>query len=295
MKRIRLPVACLVLWLFLFYNIERLSKPINISQVAYIFLPTAAALMLLYPPLHKVNAWLVLSVSSVTFLVLEAWLGNGLGVPLPLVVTQVCAIVVTLLLARRVSASVTEFEHAVVNMTFGHFTERRTRQGEIYREVQRARVHHRPLMLVAIKADDTSMQVALDRMVQEAQQAMMKQYVLTGVSKVLSDELDDYNIVAKRHDHFLIVLPEMTPEKLPNLLSRLKKAAGERIGVTLKVGAASLSRDVTTFEGLVQRAVGAMEEMPAAVPWSPRLAASLAVDGVSVQEQPHGHGDRQST
>lgn len=294
MKRIRLPVAFLIIWLFLFYNVERLSKPINISQVAYTFLPAAAALMLLYPPLHKANVWLVSGAATAAFLALEAWFGNGLDVPLPLVVTQVAAILVTLLLARRVSAGVTEFEHAVVNMTLGHFAERRTRQGEIYREVQRARVYHRPLMLVALRADDASIRVALDRMVQEAQQSMMRQYVLAGVSKVLSDELDDYNIVAKRRDHFLVVLPEMTPEKAPLVVSRLKKTVSERLGVTLKVGMASLTKEVTTFESLVQRAVTDMDDPPpAAAGWTP-LPAALAFDGAVVQESSNGHGDRQS-
>ncbi len=294
MKRIRLPNALLIIWLFLFYNIERLSDSINISQVAYVFVPAVALLMLLYAPLHKTNVWLVAGAAAAAFLALEAWLGNGLGVPLPLVVTQVTAIVVTLFLARRVSGGVTEFENAVVNMTLGHVAERRTRQGEIYREVQRARVYHRPLMLVAIRADDASVRVALDRMVQEAQQTMMRQYVLAGVSKVLSDELDDYNIVAKRRDHFLIVLPEMTPEKVPHLVGRLKKVVTDRLGVTIKVGTAALSRDVTTFESLVQRAVSAMEEPEASARRAPSGSA-LVFDGVGVQENANGHGDRQST
>jgi GGDEF domain-containing protein len=292
MKRIRLPVAVLIMGLFLFYSIERVSKSVNISQVAYIFLPAAAALMLLVPALHKVNVWLVLGLASGAFLALEAWLGNGLGVGLPLLVTQVVAIVGTLLLARRVSMGVHEFEHSVVNISLGHFAERRTRQGEIYREVQRARAHHRPLMLVALKADEASVQVALDRMVQEAQQAMIKQYVQAGISKVLSDELDDYNIVARRRDHFILVLPEMTSDKLPGLLSRLRKVVTERTGVTLKMGTASLSKDLTTFDGLIERAVETMEAEEA--PARPARPTTLAFDSGPLAEGKNERGDSQS-
>jgi hypothetical protein len=293
MKRIRFPVALLIIWLFAFYNIERLSKHIDISQIAYMFVPLVAVLTLAYQPLQRVNVWLLTGAATVAFLGLEAWLGNGLGVGLPIVVTQVCALVVTVLLARRVGLGVADFENAVVNMTLGHFAERRTRQGEIYREVQRARVYHRPLMLVALRADEASVEVALDQVVREAQQAMMKQYVLAGVSKVLSDELDDYNIVAKRREHFLIVLPEMTPEKLPNVVNRLKKIVADRMGVTLKVGTAALSREVTTFEGLVQRAMSEIEDERLPANW-PQRPAALAFDGVGLQEGAHGPADRQS-
>jgi hypothetical protein len=122
---------------------------------------------------------------------------------------------------------------------------------------------------------------------------MMRQYVLAGVSKVLSDELDDYNIIAKRRDHFLVVLPEMTPEKLPGLANRLKKAVVERLGVSVKIGSAALSRDVTTFESLVQKAVGEMDESHPAMPW-PGRPTPLAFDSVGVQENSNGHGDPQS-
>ncbi|MBL8058809.1 MAG: hypothetical protein JNK29_19040 [Anaerolineales bacterium] len=292
MKRIRLPVAFLIIWLFVFYNLERFSKPINISQVAYIFVPVAAALMLLVPALLRMNLWLVGAAATGLFLALEAWLGNGLDVGLPLLVTPVVAILVTLWLAHRVSQGVNDFEHSVVNITLGHFTERRTRQGEIYREVQRARAHHRPLMLVALKADEVSVEVALNRMVQEAQQAMVKQYVQAGIAKVLSDELDDYNIVARRRDHFLLLLPEMTPDKLPGLMGRLKKVVTERTGISLKVGAASLTRELTTFDGLVEHAVQTMEaEEPA-----PRLAhpTPLAFDSGPLTEGANERSDSQS-
>jgi GGDEF domain-containing protein len=101
-------------------------------------------------------------------------------------------------------------------------------------------------------------------MVQEAQQAMMKQYVLSGVSKTLCNELEDYDIIAKRNDHFLVLLPEATPDRLPDLIKQLRKAVSERVGVTLQIGTASLPENAITFEGLVEKA----EEKMAAEPKS---------------------------
>ena len=54
MKRMRFLVAMLVIWLFLFYNIERLSKPIDIAGVAYSFVPVVAVLTIAIPRLRRV-------------------------------------------------------------------------------------------------------------------------------------------------------------------------------------------------------------------------------------------------
>jgi hypothetical protein len=62
MKRMRFLVAVLIVWLFLFYNIERLSDPINLSSVAYTFVPLMAVLTILVPRLRKVPLGVLLVV-----------------------------------------------------------------------------------------------------------------------------------------------------------------------------------------------------------------------------------------
>jgi GGDEF domain-containing protein len=295
MQRIRLPVAMLISWLFFFYNIERLSKHVNITTAAYILVPAVVVIIVLIPYLIKVHLSVLLLVPIVIFLLLETWMGGDKvwGAALPVTLMEISTIAVTAILARWVSIGVNEFEGAVKNITIGHGGERRTRQGEIYREVQRARAFQRPLTLVAVKADEASIKVALDRMVQEVQQAMIQQYVLARVSKTLIDELDDYNIVAKRQDHFLILFPEATPEKLSEVLERLRKAVQEQVGVTLHIGLASLPDDAATLEALVERAVADMQAHATSA--SPqRVLLKLTLDNLSLQESPHGSGGHQS-
>ncbi len=268
MQRIRLPVAMLIVWLFFFYNIERLSKHVNFSTMAYIMVPVVVAVIVLFPSLNRVNLWMLLIVPILVFLVLELGMGTDVwGADILLTLTEICSIAVTTLLARWVSLGVTEFENAVTNMTIGRGNERRTRQGEIYREVQRARVHHRPLSLIALKADETAVNIAIDRIVREAQQAMIKQYVLGGVSKTLVEELPDYNLVARRNDHLLVVLPEVAPEQLSGVVEQLRAAISRQVGVGLRVGTASLPEDATTFESLLAKAMKDMEAEQELVQW----------------------------
>ena len=257
MKRLRTLVAILIGWLFFFYNIERLCEFIDITDVAYTFVPAMVIATVLASRLRRIPAWAHVIVPIPVFLVLKVWMKSNMWESyLPMTVIEVGAIILTTILARRVSLGISEFESAVANITIGQISNLpepfSAGQGEIYRQVRRARDHQRPLALMALKVEEESIQVALDRMVQEAQQAMMKQYVLSGVSKTLCNELEDYNIIAKRNDHFLVLVPEVTPDKLPDLVKRMRKAVSEQVGVTLQVGTASLPENAVTFEALVE-------------------------------------------
>jgi len=278
MKRMRFLVAILIMWLFLFYNIERLSEPIDINRVAYTLVPIMAVLVILVPRLRKVPLGVLVVGPIPIFLVLKAGVGSRVwGKAIPLTVTEICVIALTTILARWVGNGLSEFESAIAHITIGKVGRLpepfSTGQGEMYREVRRARHHQRPLTLMAIGVEEESVKVALDRMVQEVQRAMMKQYVLSGVSKTLCNELADYDIIAQRNDHFLALLPEITPEKLTDLVERLRKTVSERVGITLQIGTASFPEDAVTFESLVEKAVWEMdaESEPGSSPRSQRL------------------------
>ncbi len=283
MKRMRFLVAILIMWLFLFYNIERLSASIDITGIAYIFVPVMAGLTIFVSPLRKAPLWALLVVPIGVFLTLKVIGYRQWGTPLPLTVTEVCIIALTTVLSRRVSEGISEFEQAVAHISIGRISKPTesfsTGQTAMYQELKRARHHRRPLALMAIGIEDDSIQVALDRMVQEAQQAMMKQYVLSGVARELSDILEDYNIIARDNDHFLALLPEMTADQLADFADWLHQVLFERTGVALQIGTASFPEDAMTFDGLVKKAVREMEEemedanhRPEYSPQSQRLA-----------------------
>ena len=171
---------------------------------------------------------------------------------------EIMAVVVTALLAYWLGKAMNEFEHAVSQISIGRFDRLpaldATGQGFIYREVRRARNHQRPLALMAIRVNERSLKLTLDRMVQEIQLAMMKQYKLSGLSKTLCKELEDCAIILQQEDHFIIALPETKPEEVPVIIDRLRKKAADLFGVELEIGAATLPKDSFTFEGLIDKA-----------------------------------------
>ena len=275
MKRLRLLIVTIVLWLFLLYNIERLSQPINISSAAYIFVAVVAALAILVPQLHRLSLWLILGAPIVLFLTIKSWLGYPLwGAAIPLIVTELSFITLTSLLARQVNHVLSEFEQVMTDITIktiGKPTEPFARgQGEMYREVRRARTHQRPLSLIALGVDEETLRNPLPRIVIEAQQAMRKHLALAGIARVMDAELEDYHIIAKQNSHFIVLLPETDQEALAALEKQLRQAVTEQMGITLKTGTSFLSEDVITFERLIEEATDDMKsaQQPARSPKS---------------------------
>jgi len=259
MNRIRLLVALLIIWFFFFFSIERPFHVVNISRIAYILAALMAIVAILVPRWREIPLWVLLVAPVPIFLMIKAVEGDPVwGQALPLTVTEICGIAISTILAFWVGNAVNEFESAVAHITMGQIDvlpqSFSTGQAEMYREVRRARHHQRPLSLVAIGIEESSVQVVLDRMVQEAQQAMMRQYVLTNVAKVLCDELEDYDIIAQGDGHFLVLLPEITPKNLGELTEGLRATVAEQVGVMVQIGTSSLPTDAVTFDGLIETA-----------------------------------------
>lgn len=181
------------------------------------------------------------------------------GYALPLTVTQVSAIILTGLLARQIHYGLQEFEDVVANITFGYvgklprpFSEG---QGPMYREVKRARRYHRPLAVIALKVDESNIKVVLPHMVKEVQHAMMRQYVLAGIARILDNNIHDFETIALHDNNFILVLPEITGEEADQIAQKLQDAVNEQLEIQLQVGTANFPGEAMTFESLVEMAL----------------------------------------
>jgi GGDEF domain-containing protein len=273
MKSLRLWITLLILWLIFFFNIERINSPINIRSYTYIFVAIVVALTLTLPRLQRFPFLILLVMPIPVFLVFRAvmerghWYDNLLtGYALPLTVTQVSAILLTGLLARQIHYGLQEFEDIIASITFGYigklpkpFSEG---QGTIYREVKRARRFHRPLAIVALKVNEADIQVVLPKMVKEVQHAMMRQYVLAGVARILNDNMHDFDTIALRDNNFILVLPEISGEEADQIAQKLADVVKEKLRVKLQVGTANFPQEAMTFESLVELALKNAQRQP---------------------------------
>lgn len=281
MKSLRLWVTLLILWLIFFFNIERINSPINIRSYTYVFVAIVAALTLALPKLQRLPFLILLATPIPIFLIFRAYMERGhwyynllAGYALPLTVTQVSAIILTGLLARQIHYRLQEFEEGIANITFGHigklpksFSED---QGTIYREVKRARRFHRPLAIVALKINETDIQAVLPKMIKDVQQAMMRQYVLAGVARILNENRHDFDTIALRDNNFILVLPEISGEEADQIAQKLADAVKERLKIKLQVGTANFPKEAMTFESLVELALENAQRQPVATFAAPK-------------------------
>lgn len=259
MKLIRVRVVILICWLAVFYSLERLLESINESRFTYTIALIMVLVALLIPHVTKLRIWLLLAIAippMVIYKVLSGSLATRFSIPI--VFMEICFISLATLLALWINSAIEEFENSIEKITMGSHVNPSEAEAEgqalLYREVRRARNHQRPLTLMKVEIDENSIEIVLDRMVQEAQQIMKKQYALSNVSKTLCDKLEDSDIIVQKKDYFLIILPETKPENIPGLIDRLQKQVSEKVGVNLKIGTASLPRDGLTLEGLLNKA-----------------------------------------
>ncbi len=270
MRTMHYRALLLVAWLVFFYNIERVRWLVGAGQIqfvtryAYIFVALAALVTLALPALYRLPLWLLSTVGVILFLVLKSWFGYPLTEEaLAVTATEICAILVTGLLTRQVIGAIGDFENSIVNFTIKHVG-RQTKafdieQGEMYQEVRRARAFSRPLTLLAIEPGTNSFEVATEKMVEEVQQATMKQYVLAALAKELEDQLGPYSVIAQDDDKFLVLLPEASKADIPRLIAQVRGQVYESMGLELRIGTATLP-EVETFDELVETAYAGMQE-----------------------------------
>lgn len=280
MKSLRFWIIVLIIWLIFFFNIERINSPVNIRSYTYIFVAVVVALTLALPRLQRIPFLILLIVPIPVFLGLKALMEEGhwhqnllVGYALPLTVTQVSAIILTGLLARQINYSLREFEGVISSITFGHigrlpkaFSDG---QGMMYREVKRARRYHRPVAVIALKVNETDFQAMLPQMVKEVQQAMMKEYVMAGIARILDNNMHDFDTIAVRDNHFILVLPEIPAEEAAHAAQKLADSVREQMKIKLQIGTATFPNEAMTFERLVELALENAQK-PVEVPATPK-------------------------
>lgn len=267
MKALRFWVVVLLSWFFLFYNVERLSSPINIASFVYVMTAVLGILIILFPWLLRISlSWLLLT-PMLFFFGLKYWLGYQIaGENLPITVTEICALALTILLSRQIGLHIDEIRETISNVMIGHLKHLSqpfdVGQRDIYREVRRAREHEQPLALLRVSIADETVELSVDRFIKEMQHEIVKKYISARLAQFLLKELKDYDIVTQRDDYFITLLPGVSRENVAKIVKRLESKAKEKLGLTLKIGAATFPEEVT-FEKLVESAEANMVAAPA--------------------------------
>jgi GGDEF domain-containing protein len=259
MRRLHFWFAIAIVWLFALYNVERLQEPIHVAGFVYPF-TAASALWVLVTPLPRLPLfwWMVLPLPA--YLALKAGLGHPIaGADLPLTVTEICAIELTILVARQVARTLADFRETASRLIVGAESAPaafEAGQTEIYRELRRARRYQRPLSLLSIAIGDGTPRAAHDRLLEELQRENLERYTLGQLGRLLAERTKDSDLIMRLNEHFVALLPETRREAAEEIARRLATEAVDKLGLTLHVGLSSFPDEEVTFEKLLERAEG---------------------------------------
>lgn len=293
MKNLRFWFVALIAWLFLLYNVERLSGPINIASFVYLMTIVLAVGIILFPWVQKIALTWLLILPLPVFFALKVWLGYQIeGANLPITVTEVCALALTVILSRRVGACVEEFRQAVTNVMIGHLEHMsqsfEVGQGAMYGEMRRARASEQPLALLAISASPESLNLAIDRFIEEIQRQTVHKYIAARLASFLSEQLRDFDIITQRNDHFVTLLPGIDHDDVAGVAEQLVVEAKKDLGLELKIGAATFPAEEVTFEKLVEHAEQEMVQAAEKASSQTALAAPEPLTGREAPSQQAG-------
>jgi hypothetical protein len=259
MKNLQYNFIAICAWFFFFYNIEKLFGVVNIATFVYVLVFVYAILIVLLRPLQRMPLYGLLLISLLPYIVLRIPSGRPItGTGLPLLVTEICALWITVVLVRNLAGGIENVRKSIASLTLGSLNQETetfdTGQSQIYQEMRRSRRFKRPASLLSISATDHSVQISLDRFIKEAQYEIIDEYVSARIAEFLTTELLDPYIVLRRNDHFIIFLPEANRDDAVAIIKQLSSIAQEQLNLELKVGLATFPDEAVTFETLLQNA-----------------------------------------
>jgi hypothetical protein len=254
----------LVVWLPLMVSVEHAIVPAVYQHNILLFLLSTVAVVLLTPkPLPNRLVMFGFVLAFITIGILQNGIADEMKSPF-LTVIRVGAIMLTAVIAHQINVHLYEVEQAVAALAFTDFSPWPNAfsdaQTTMYRELQRARHHERPLSLVVIQIDDASMKMEIPKVAEEIRLSMTKKFMLAKVAHVLDDNLPRFHSFALRDNCFIAAMPETTTEEASELIQSIGAIAATNLGLTLYSGVASLSSDATTFEALVDLAEQKMNQ-----------------------------------
>src|SRR5262249_37954571 len=214
---------------------------------------------LLVPRIRNLSALWVLSFAFPVFCALEILTGGPITLRSAFgSLLEFAGVGVTLFLVSRLARDLGLADEVLREFALGPPHEvaepfSRT-QGDMFREVRRARRYERPLSLLALSAHGAQPPAALGRLAEEARLESLDRYVSGKLATLLDEETAGSTVIAERGEPYLVLLPESNRQEAEQVAQRIRRAAEERHGMTVRCGIASFPHQEITFDRLLETA-----------------------------------------
>lgn len=261
MLKIRVGLGLIVIWLFLFFNIERLGEPINVSTFVYVMVPIIGALLAFVPLLNRRNVFPIFLIAmTLAHIAIKLAIDAPLfGTALPVTVLELGSLFVSAILFRHVLLIVFEFEDLFQELTFRQMgmpprIVESLDAEELYREVKRSRRFQNPLVLSILDVNLKGVKLHETRLMNELREIMSARFVQAKLANIVSDGLRDSDYIVQYGSGFAVLMPETVDEDAQSLLNGLRNRVQDELGVALTIGTASFPENAFTLNGLIDYA-----------------------------------------
>ncbi len=268
MKNLKWTTILLFICLAILFNIERLDfgkeNVININSFVYVLAIISVILIIILPQLWRASSLIpVVLFLGVYFLCKTAVFKSSPligGIHTYVTITEITLLTIILWLAGNLSDSLKDFAEALEDFAMSGIKGRAKplHKGieDAQTEMLRSRRYGRPLGLIVVEPEPTSISVAKNLFIQEVQHAMMSHYVFTRVGNVISDLLRRTDMIMEQREkgRYVILCPETESSRFKILTERIQQSIAEQINVTVSCGVSSFPDESFTFEELVKKA-----------------------------------------
>jgi hypothetical protein len=250
--------ALLLAWIACLPHLGRLSDSLRIDAFTGIHAGLCTCAIVLAPSLRRLRAPWIVAIALGSFAALRP-LFTAPGQPdaaalLVSLAAVGAASLLALALARRIEQLEAVFGDIALQSTESGAPPLQRGQGEIVRELRRARRYERPLCMVMLSPLRPLEEPALEQLAQELRSGTLERYASAQLARLLADEADGTSLLARHGDRLVWLLAETDRRSAHSAVNRVAEAARRRWNLPLRYGIASFPDEEVTLEGLLERA-----------------------------------------
>lgn len=272
MRRLQGSILYLLIHLTILFNIERLDldgkNTIDLATAVYPLTLLAIIIVLSIKGLRTLPQPALIALWTAVYLVMKLVLISQRplvgGIYTYLSFTELGLFLIAVFLAQRLAQNVEEFEAAAKIFAFANISNIKRlgeAQKEIQAEIYRSRRFHRPLSIIVVEQDESRIQANINKLVQDAQHSLMKEYISAMIARELSAQLRQTDILLA-HDkkgRLIILSPDTDNDGTNAFVHRLRLLARNDL-FSINFGAATFPDHALTFEQLLEQAESNLQQ-----------------------------------
>ncbi len=261
MARFRFLLIGLTVWLVILFNLERPDIQnfgnIDLDSLVYVIAAMAAVTILALPDLAKRSEYVLIPV-LLLYSLAKVVIGHQ-DTPLPLIITEIVVLILTVSVSRVISLATANIERAIENVLLRpeKSTVLAEADGEekINNELFRARRFDRPVGFVVLRVEwvDGMEERFGDRFNLEA--AFQRRYQKVRIAQIAEAAIYRSDIIAWSGDNVVICLPETDREQSVRLARQIHALLKIRLGIEITLGVATFPDDGLIYRDLLDMAL----------------------------------------